>query len=247
MASDDDYEGRLTGYMRVSTDMQEMAMQKAALIKYGVPEDRIFSDVMTGATMDRAGLKRAIKVCWPKDTLVVWKLDRLGRNTIGALQQIDELTKAGINIASVTEGIDPKTPTGKLFITILAGVAQWERDLIAERTKAGIAEYKARGGRMGQPHPVLDRPWRLKKFNELVALGAVRVDKETKGGMPDAQIVTLLNASDPSPLPKGLKTLKPMSEQSYRNWKSKGFTGYQIPNDDDVIEANSEADNETDG
>jgi DNA invertase Pin-like site-specific DNA recombinase len=228
----------MVGYVRVSTDMQELSMQIEALVKHGVPRDRIFSDVMTGSTMDRSGLKRAIKVCWPKDTLVVWKLDRLGRNTIGALQQIDELTNAGIHIASVTENIDPKTPMGKLMITILAGVAQWERDLIAERTKAGIAAFKERGGRMGQPHPVLDRPWRLEKFDELVALGAVRVDKETPGGLPDAKIVALLNEAG-----KGLKEakgVKAMSEQSYRNWKSKGFTGYQIPNDDDVIEANSE-------
>lgn len=211
-------------------------MQRSALIKYGVPPDRIFFDVMTGARMDRAGLRRAIKAMWAKDTLVVWKLDRLGRNTIGALQQIDELTNAGIHIASVTENIDPKTPMGKLMITILAGVAQWERDLIAERTKAGIAAFKERGGKMGQPHPVLDRWWRLEKFNQLVALGAVRTDKADKGGIPDAQIVALLNGADKGQ--KEAKGVKPMSEQSYRNWKSKGFTGYQIPNDDDVIEAN---------
>jgi DNA invertase Pin-like site-specific DNA recombinase len=238
MTNEIEYTGRLTGYMRVSTDMQEMDMQRSALIKYGVPPDRIFFDVMTGARMDRAGLRRAIKAMWAKDTLVVWKLDRLGRNTIGALQQIDELTNAGIHIASVTENIDPKTPMGKLMITILAGVAQWERDLIAERTKAGIAAFKERGGKMGQPHPVLDRPWRLEKFNELVALGAVRTDKKVKGGLPDAQIVALLNDADKGQ--KAAKGVKAMSEQSYRNWKSKGFPGYQIPNDDDVIEANQE-------
>jgi DNA invertase Pin-like site-specific DNA recombinase len=238
MKTDTEYTGRLTGYMRVSTDMQEMDMQRQALIRYGVPPDRIFFDVMTGAKMGRAGLRRAIKAMWARDTLVVWKLDRLGRNTIGALQQIDELTNAGIHIASVTENIDPKTPMGKLMITILAGVAQWERDLIAERTKAGIAAFRERGGKMGQPHPVLDRPWRLAKFDELVAIGAVRVDKTAAGGLPDAQIVAMLNETG-----KGLKEakgVKAMSEQSYRNWKSKNFAGYQIPNDDDVIEANSE-------
>lgn len=93
---------------------------------------------------------------------------------------------------------------------------------------------------MGQPHPVLDRPWRLEKFDELVALGAVRTDKTVKGGLPDAQIVALLNDSDKGQ--KAAKGVKTMSEQSYRNWKSKGFPGYQIPSDDDVIETNSEAD-----
>lgn len=238
MTDDTEYKGRLTGYMRVSTDMQEMDMQRSALIKYGVPADRIFYDVMTGAKMDRAGLRRCIKAMWEKDTLVVWKLDRLGRNTIGALQQIEELTNAGIHLVSVTESIDATKPMGKLMITILAGVAQWERDLIAERTKAGIAAFKERGGKMGQPHPVLDRPWRLERFDELVAIGAVRADKKAEGGLPDAQVVALLNDTDKGR--KEAKGIKPMSEQSFRNWKSKNFAGYQIPSDDDVIEANSE-------
>ncbi len=224
---------RMVGYMRVSTDTQDFAMQHDALIKHGVHPDRIRSDVMTGAKMDRKGLERAIKILHPGETLVVWKLDRLGRNTIGALQQIEELTNAGIHIVSLTESIDATTPMGKLMITILAGVAQWERDLIAERTKAGIAAFVERGGKMGQPHPVLDREKRLEKFNELVAVGAVRIDKETKGGLPDECIVDLLNDTDTR-----ADKLKPMSPQSYRNWKSKGFKGYQIPNDDDVIKAN---------
>lgn len=239
MSNDTNDNAKLIGYMRVSTDMQDMRMQRDALIKYGVKPDHIFSDVMTGAKMNRDGLKRAIKVCWPGDTLVVWKLDRLGRNTIGALQQIEELNNAGIHLTSVTESIDATTSMGKLMITILAGVAQWERDLIAERTKAGIKAFQARGGKMGAPHPVLDREARLQKFDELVAIGAVRLNKKTKGGLPDAQIVDLLNATDPEKA-----KFKPMSPQSYRNWKSGGFKGYSIPNSDDVIEANKKGDSD---
>lgn len=235
MHSDEQDTSRWVGYMRVSTDEQDFALQRDALIKHGVHPDRIFSDVMSGAKMDRDGLRLAIKAMWTGDTLVVWKLDRLGRNTIGALQQIEALNNAGVKLISITENIDASTPMGKLMITILAGVAQWERDLIAERTKAGIKAFKDRGGKMGPKHPVLDRPWRLEKFHELVAIGAVRVGREDKGGLPDPRIVEILNATDEKHAQKSEK-IKPMSPGSYRNWKGKGFEGYQMPNEDDVIE-----------
>lgn len=232
---------RSIGYMRVSTGDQDFALQRDALVKAGVHPDRIFSDVMTGSKMDRTGLKRAIKVLWPGETLVVWKLDRLGRNTIGVLQQVAELDKAGIRIISLTESLDTQSSIGKFVMTIIAAFAQMERDMIAERTKAGIAAYVDRGGKMGQPHPILDRPWRLAKFNELVGSGAVRTDKTVEGGLPDSQIVALLNAVKP---PKGTKAIKDMSEQSYRNWKAKGFKGYEIPDLDNIIEANRSEDDE---
>jgi DNA invertase Pin-like site-specific DNA recombinase len=175
MSIKDTTEGRFVGYMRVSTDEQEFALQRDALIKHGVPEDRIFSDKMSGAQMNRAGLKRAIKVCWPGDTLVVWKLDRLGRSTIGVLEQIKALDDAGINIVSVTERLDTKSPMGKFTMTILAAFAQMERDMISERTAAGIAAKKKADPtfRMGQLHPILDRPKRRAKFKALYDAGAI--------------------------------------------------------------------------
>lgn len=213
MIDDDTYKGRLVGYMRVSTDEQEFALQRDALIRHGVPEDRIFSEKMSGAQMNRAGLKRAIKVCWPSDTLVVWKLDRLGRSTIGVLEQIKALDDAGINLVSVTENLDTKSPMGKFTMTILAAFAQMERDMISERTAAGIAAKKRADPnfRMGQLHPILDRPKRRAKFKALYETGAVF-------HMTGGQIVQAMNEADPK--------LKPMSTASWFNTKTKTLEAF---------------------
>jgi DNA invertase Pin-like site-specific DNA recombinase len=216
MFNEDTFTGRLTGYMRVSTDDQEFALQRDALVKYGVPEDRIFYDKLSGKSMQRPGLRRAIKVCWPGDSIVVWKLDRLGRSTIGVLQQIEELAQAKIEIVSVTERLDTKTPIGKFVLTIIAAFAQMERDMISERTTAGIKAFKARGGVMGQPHPILDRPNRLAKFRALY-------DDGTLFNMTGQQIVDAMNAChdiETSGKNKG-KRVKPLSLGSWGNTKKK--------------------------
>ena len=213
MKSNDTETGRMIGYMRVSTDEQDFALQRDALVRHGVHPDRIFSDKMSGAKMNRAGLRRAVKVCWPGDTLVVWKLDRLGRSTIGVLQQLEELDKAGIRIVSVTESLDTQSPIGKFVMTIIAAFAQMERDMISERTTAGIAAFKARGGRMGPLHPVLDNEKRLAVFSGLFESGKLF----EKGSVPE--VVKMLNDAD--------KKAKAMSTQSFHNWKSKAFKGFQ--------------------
>jgi len=197
------------GYMRVSTDDQDFKLQEDALERYGV--DFIFRDKMTGATMDRPGLKRAVKVMRPGDKLVVWKLDRLGRSTIGVLDAAEQLAKAGIELVSISEQFDTTTPMGKMFFTIIAAFAQMERDLISERTKAGIAAHKARGGRMGKMHFVKDYPKRLARWRELWPL---IVD----GGMTGAEIVEEIRKADPHPPIK--------SVQSFYNWRRRGFDGF---------------------
>lgn len=231
MDSIDTDNSKLVGYMRVSTDEQDFALQQDALVKYGVPKDIIFSDKMSGKTMKRAGLRRAIKVCWPGDTLVVWKLDRLGRSTIGVLQQLEELDKAGVRIVSVTESLDTKSPIGKFTMTIIAAFAQMERDMISERTTAGIKAFQARGGRMGPPHPVLDNEKRLAVFTDLFESGALFA----KGSVPE--VVKLINAAD--------KKAKAMSKQSFHNWKSKKFKGFEKPDlSGDIIKANRKGDSD---
>jgi DNA invertase Pin-like site-specific DNA recombinase len=225
-------DGHMIGYMRVSTSEQDFALQRNALVKFGIPASRIYSDVMTGSKMDRVGLRRAIKRCWGGDTLVVWKLDRLGRSTIGVLQQIDELAKAGIRLISVTENIDTESPHGRFMITIIAAFAQMERDLISERTKAGVKAFVERGGRMGPPHPVLDNPKRLAKFDDLMGLGQIAV-KGGEGGLSAPAIVALLNEADKT------RGLKPISVHSYNNWKAKDFKGYQLPYED-IVKVNDE-------
>jgi DNA invertase Pin-like site-specific DNA recombinase len=206
--------GKLVGYMRVSTDEQDFRLQRDALIAAGVKEGNIFSDKMTGSRMDRAGLKRAVKVCWPGDTIVVWKLDRLGRSTIGVLQQLDELNKAEVGIRSLTENLDTKTHTGKFVMTILAAFAQMERDMISERTKAGLKAYQDRGGKMGPKHSILDNPKRLAKFKALHKSGQLFL-------MSGSQIVQAMNDADPKAKPiKG--------SQVYFNWKRRNFAGLEL-------------------
>ena len=209
------------GYMRVSTDDQDFKLQEDALNRY--PVDFIFSDKMTGATMDRPGLKRAVKVMRPGDKLVVWKLDRLGRSTIGVLDAAEQLARAGIELVSISEQFDTTTPMGKMFFTIIAAFAQMERDLISERTKAGIAAHKARGGRMGKMHFVKDYPKRMARWRELWPL-------IVGGGMTGAEIVEEIRKADPNPPIK--------SVQSFYNWRRRGFDGFDpdTPLDDVEID-----------
>jgi len=191
------------GYMRVSTDDQDFKLQEDALNRY--PVDFIFSDKMTGATMDRPGLKRAVKVMRAGDKLVVWRLDRLGRTTMGVLDAVKSMEDAGIKLVSMTESIDTSTPMGKMFLTICAAFAQMERDLISERTKAGIAAHKARGGTMGKKHFVKDHPLRLARARELA-------DVVLAGGITGVDFVAEMHKVQPEPRIK--------SVQSFYNWKS---------------------------
>jgi len=215
------------GYMRVSTDDQDFKLQEDALNRYGV--DFIFSDKMTGARMDRPGLKRAVKVMRPGDKLVVWKLDRLGRNTRGVLDAAESLAEAGIALHSLTESIDTSTGMGTLFFTMIAAFAQMERDLISERTKAGIAAHKARGGTMGKKHFVKDYPLRLARARELA-------DEVISGAITGKAFVAEMIKADPKPPIK--------SVQSFYNWRKKGFDGLleHIPLADVEIENEERSD-----
>ena len=143
--------GRYTGYWRVSTDDQNPDMQIAAMVKAGVPEDRIRGDVMTGSKMDRPGLKSAMRITRDQDVLVVWKLDRLGRSLIGVLDTIKTLEQSEIGLISLTDAIDTTSVMGRAMMQITMVFAEMERNLIAERTKAGMAAARARGSAIGRP------------------------------------------------------------------------------------------------
>lgn len=133
------------GYARISTADQKLDLQTDALVKFGVDRDQIYSDQASGSRFDRPGLRSAMKALRPGDTLVVWKLDRLGRSVIDVLEMIKRLSDRDIVLISLTESLDGRTAIGKLMITILAGFAQMERDLIIERTKAGQKASRDRG------------------------------------------------------------------------------------------------------
>ncbi len=129
------------GYLRVSTHDQTENLQRDALASC----DRLFSEVASGAKTDRPELERAIASLRSGDTFSVWRLDRLGRSTRHLLDCIDEIQAAGANFHSVIEGFDTATASGRLFFTVAAAFAEFERHIICERTKAGLAAARARG------------------------------------------------------------------------------------------------------
>jgi len=146
----------LIGYMRVSKadGSQILDLQKDALIAAGVHPDRIYHDLASGRFDDRPGLNNCLKALQPNNTLMVWKLDRLGRNLKHLVNVIDDLKQRSINFRVLTgQGaqIDTTTSHGKLVFGMFAALAEFERELITERTKAGLAAARARGRLGGRP------------------------------------------------------------------------------------------------
>lgn len=144
----------LIGYARVSTSDQNLDLQSDALKAAGCEE--IFTDVASGAKSQRTGLERAIKQCRKGDTLVVWKLDRLGRSLAHLVETVSLLIEKGTGFKSVQENIDTTTSGGKLIFHIFASLAEFERDIIRERTNAGLSAARARGRLGGRPKGAAD-------------------------------------------------------------------------------------------
>lgn len=137
------------GYARVSTQDQNSALQVDALTAAGCA--RIFTDEASGASFERAGLAAALEATAEGDTLIVWKLDRLGRSVGQVVGLLDGLRARGVAFQSITEAIDTATPYGRAVWQIVAVMAELERGLMLERTRAGLASAKARGKRIGRP------------------------------------------------------------------------------------------------
>ena len=146
--------GARVGYTRVSTVAQTLEQQDAALEAAGVT--KTFSDIMSGARDDRPGLTTLMDYVRDGDTVVVWKLDRLGRNMIHVLQTVKELTERGVTLVSVSDGIDSATPAGRMMIGVLGSLAEYERELVKERTALKRAASRANGTRFGRPRKVKD-------------------------------------------------------------------------------------------
>ncbi|GAB3555445.1 recombinase family protein [Arthrobacter tumbae] len=144
---------RHLGYTRVSTSTQDAQLQLDALIAAGVHKRDIFSDVTSGtrATIERPGMKKLLEYADEGDTIIVWRVDRLGRSLIDVLNTVNMLRERGILIRSLSDGIDPATSTGRLMLNMLATLAEYERELITERVNAGIAAAKQNGTRFGRP------------------------------------------------------------------------------------------------
>jgi len=137
------------GYARVSTNDQNLGLQEDALKSTGCVE--IFQDIASGAKTERPGLEEAMAYLREGDTLVVWKLDRLGRSIQHLIQTIKSLSERKIGFKSLQENIDTTTSGGKLIFHIFSALAEFERDLITERTQAGLKAARARGRLGGRP------------------------------------------------------------------------------------------------
>ena len=155
------------GYARVSTVEQEMALQLDALRAAGC--ERIFEDRASGAKTDRPGLAQAIAFVREGDVLVTWKLDRLARSLPHLIETVNQLEKGGAGLQSLTEAIDTTTPGGRLIFHVFGALAEFERDLIGERTRAGLAAAAARGRRGGRK-PVVTAD-KLLRAKALIAKG----------------------------------------------------------------------------
>lgn len=139
----------LIGYMRVSTSEQSLDLQHDALERAGC--ERLFEDVCSGAVQERPGLSRALDHARPGDTVVVWKLDRIGRSLQHVVQLVSGLRERGVGLKVLTGEIDTTSSAGRLVFGIFATLAEFERDLIHERTMAGLAAARARGRHGGRP------------------------------------------------------------------------------------------------
>ena len=131
------------GYARVSTQDQELARQIDALGKYGV--DEIFTEKMTGTKANRPELNRLKDKVRPGDVVVIESLSRLGRSTKDLLSLIEDWNQQGVKLVSLKESIDTTTPTGKLLLTVLSAISQFERDITVQRTNEGLQAARARG------------------------------------------------------------------------------------------------------
>ena len=139
----------LIGYARISTHDQNLELQRDALSEVGC--EKIFTDVASGGSSDRAGLAEALGQLRSGDTLVVWRLDRLGRSLKHLIEQVASLRSREIGFRSLTEGIETETSGGRLVFHLFACLAEFERSVIQERTRAGLAAAKSRGRRGGRP------------------------------------------------------------------------------------------------
>lgn len=139
----------LIGYARISTADQNLHLQKDALKAAGCTQ--ICEDTASGAKASRPGLEKALGMLREGDILVVWKLDRLGRSLKHLIENVQALDSRGIGFKSLQDNIDTTTPGGKLLFHILGSLAEFERDLIRERTNAGLAAARARGRKGGRP------------------------------------------------------------------------------------------------
>ena len=144
----------LIGYARVSTADQNLDLQIDALTKAGC--NKVFDDKISGSRAERPGLTKTLEMLREDDTLVVWKLDRLGRSVKNLVDLVGELHKKGVQFKSLTDAIDTGTPSGRFFFHIMASLAEMERELTVERTRAGLEVARQLGRKGGRKRQMTD-------------------------------------------------------------------------------------------
>ncbi|MBZ7924372.1 recombinase family protein [Ensifer adhaerens] len=155
------------GYARVSTLDQHLDLQISALKAAGC--ERVFHDHVSGTQRNRPGLSAALRMAKRGDTLVVWKMDRIGRSLVHMVSLINRLSVRGVRFSSLTEALDTSSPTGLLIMHVLGAFAEFEKSLIQERTRAGLAAAREKGQRLGR-RPSLTEEQRA-EIKEIVAAG----------------------------------------------------------------------------
>lgn len=184
------------GYMRVSTDSEKQStdLQYDALLSVGVDERHLFEDRGSGVKADRPGLRECLEYLKPGDTLVVWKLDRLGRSLPHLLNVVSGLREKDVGFRSLTENIDTTTIQGDLLFNIFGALAQFERALIVERVNAGLAAAARRGKRGGRPRAVGDE--KLEQIISALKSGASKASICRNFGLKRSTLIDTLKRVD---------------------------------------------------
>ncbi|MBE4586051.1 recombinase [Vibrio navarrensis] len=187
--------GKRLGYARVSTDDQRLDLQRDALSRAGCVD--IYEEKVSGKSADRPVLEYCLRALGQGDTLIVWRLDRLGRSLSDLVRTVGELEQLGIGFESLTERIDTGSATGKLTFHLFSALAEFERNLIRERTHAGLAAARARG-RKGGRKPSLDEK-QVKEIKTLLRDPDIQVtDVAKRYGVSRATIYKYAGAVRPS-------------------------------------------------
>jgi DNA invertase Pin-like site-specific DNA recombinase len=181
----------LIGYARVSTSDQNLNLQKDALLKIGC--EKIYEDEISGTIKSRPGLDKTLEMLRTGDTLVVWKLDRLGRSVKNLISLISDLNSKDIHFKSITDSIDTSTPSGRFFFHVMASLSEMERELIVERTKAGLEAAKKLGRVGGRKRKMT--PSKVSSAKKLLASGVVPKDVAQNLGISIATLYRWIPAN----------------------------------------------------
>ncbi len=180
------------GYARVSTQDQNLELQREALTKAGC--ERIFDDTLSGRHAKRPGLDKTLDMLRDGDTLVVWKLDRLGRSVKNLVDLTAHLHQQGVQFKSLTDSIDTGTPSGRFFFHVMASLAEMERELTVERTRAGLEVARRLGRTGGRKRSMTDS--KIESAKQLLASGVPPKDVAHNLGVSVPTLYRWLPASE---------------------------------------------------